>query len=288
MVQFYPFGVGVGACIMLSTGQSLAFGEYLPLINAAVLFILVIKVFFWAAPKRTRCYDEALGALVDMHGDWYIKVMLEDELTRLVKRVRNRSGGESETGSDSGSDSEFDSGSETVSESETGSETVSEYESETGSETGSDSVSEYESDDTSESEFRLDSESESETRAHGKRMPYCSCHKCNCSRCLKSIENGCPYGCGNDVEKPAHVLAPVAAPAAAHVLAPAAAPAAAHVPVQITLPVAAASVVTPSDASATDTAASATDTAASPVAEVVAKPTAKSARYVAQRRRKVE
>ena len=52
---------------MLSTGQSLAFGEYLPLINAAVLFILVIKVFFWAAPKRTRCYDEALGALVDMH-----------------------------------------------------------------------------------------------------------------------------------------------------------------------------------------------------------------------------
>ena len=37
---------------------------------------------------RKRCFDEALDELLEIQSDWYVKVLLEDELNKIVHRAR--------------------------------------------------------------------------------------------------------------------------------------------------------------------------------------------------------
>ena len=261
--------------------------DNLPLLNAAVLFILIIKLFFGSVSKPKRCYDEALTALIDMHGEWFIKVLLEDELTRLVNQIRNSSR-ESETDSETETETEFES--ETDSESETASETDSESETASGTETDSESDSER----SSESEFRLDSDSELVVRTKRPSI-YCSCHKCDCVRCQNAIENGCPYGCGEVIARGPPIYLQL--PATAATATPAATATTTATPSATPSATPAATTAAATTAAATPAQECAVDSETSEPAQICEEPTAPvpaattktvSKRYLAQRRRKVE
>ena len=38
--------------------------------------------------KRSRCFDTALTELLNVQSDWYVKVLLEDELNKIVQADR--------------------------------------------------------------------------------------------------------------------------------------------------------------------------------------------------------
>ena len=109
---------------------------------------------------RKRCFDEALDELLEIQSDWYVKVLLEDELNKIVHRARKNL--DQEPDDSDYPDEEYESdGSEYGSDESEDDE--SEYESEYDSNEDSDE-SEYESEyESDESEYDSEDDSDDES-----------------------------------------------------------------------------------------------------------------------------
>jgi len=138
---------------MMSSGM-----QYLQEINVALiaLFAFILwRTVFASAPEpvlpqkkkaRKRRFDEALDELLEIQSDWYVKVLLEEELNKIVHRARKDLDQEDSVSGSSDDESDDE----------------SEYESEYESDCESDCESEYDSDYGTEDESEYDSEDESE------------------------------------------------------------------------------------------------------------------------------
>ena len=139
------------------------------------LMALVLPLMYLSCFRRNkRCYDTALEELLAIQSDWYVKVLLEEELDKIVHAARDSlEDSDSEDSDSEDSDSE-DCDYESESESDCDCECESDCpcEGDCGGDCAcvfTESESDSDSDSDSESESESDAESESEIKDRSKK-----------------------------------------------------------------------------------------------------------------------
>ena len=159
------------------------------------LMALVLPLMYLSCFRRNkRCYDTALEELLAIQSDWYVKVLLEEELDKIVHAARDSlEDSDSEDSDSEDSDSEDSDSEDSDSEDSDSEDSDSEdcdYESESESDCDcecesdcpcegdcggdcacvfTESESDSDSDSDSESESESDAESESEIKDRSKK-----------------------------------------------------------------------------------------------------------------------